>query len=197
MRASAADFAMTLRGWCRDQGHEFVEGDGQFARGLCAAPRRRDVGEGPNAATFRRAGESAVYAAPPADWDSPRAAPRSRRAGRPLLPLQPKERVWAERRPKLYAQAVAAQWNPQTAIDWDERVASRMRVGAGRRAGDDLPDRERERGAACRRASSRKSIRISGKSCNCSPCRSPTRRATSKSSPRAPRCGAERWGCPR
>src|SRR5262252_1918175 len=30
VRASATDFAIHLRGWCREQGHEFAEGDGQF-----------------------------------------------------------------------------------------------------------------------------------------------------------------------
>ena len=34
--------------------------------------------------------------------------------------LREKELVWAENAPKLYEQAVAAQWNPNTAIPWDD-----------------------------------------------------------------------------
>src|SRR5262249_61417704 len=30
VRASATDFAIHLRGWCREQGHEFVGGDDRF-----------------------------------------------------------------------------------------------------------------------------------------------------------------------
>jgi hypothetical protein len=35
--------------------------------------------------------------------------------------LNQKEQVWAESVPRLYAQAAAAQWDPATAIKWDER----------------------------------------------------------------------------
>src|SRR5215510_2261098 len=56
VRASATDFAIHLRGWCREQGHEFVGGDDRFvawvvrgAAGALAGSRARG--------SVRRAGE--------------------------------------------------------------------------------------------------------------------------------------------
>jgi TusA-related sulfurtransferase len=36
------------------------------------------------------------------------------------FPLSDKAAIWADEAPRLYAQAVNAQWNPDTAIDWAE-----------------------------------------------------------------------------
>jgi TusA-related sulfurtransferase len=122
VRASATDFAMTLRGWCREQGHEFVEGDGQFVAWVVRGAASEGRWRGAERAGLSAARENnAVCAAPPADWGFA-ARGAAVEAGGPAFyyPLQSKERVWAESAPKLYAQAVAAQWNPQTAINWDE-----------------------------------------------------------------------------
>jgi len=35
------------------------------------------------------------------------------------FPLSDKDEIWADEAPRLYAQAVAAQWDPNKAIDWD------------------------------------------------------------------------------
>ncbi|HKQ76377.1 MAG TPA: sulfurtransferase TusA family protein [Blastocatellia bacterium] len=53
VRASAPDFAVHLRGWCREQGHGYVEGDDQFVawvvRGASANGRDLHGAErGPN-----------------------------------------------------------------------------------------------------------------------------------------------------
>jgi len=122
VRASATDFAMSLRGWCREQGHEFMEGDGQFVAWIVRGAASQGRWRGAERAGLSDAREeSAVFAAPPADWGFA-ARGAAVEAGGPAFyySLQTKERVWAEIAPKLYAQAVAAQWNPQTAIDWDE-----------------------------------------------------------------------------
>src|SRR5215475_4807461 len=123
VRASASDFAVHLRGWCREQGHDFVEGDGQFVAWIVSGAASQGRWRG-----AERAGESGArengatpVAAPPADWGVA-ARGAAIEAGGPAFhyPLQTKERVWAENLPKLYAQAAASQWNPQTAIDWNE-----------------------------------------------------------------------------
>src|SRR5262245_63015669 len=48
VRASATDFAVHLRGWCREQGHELLEGDDQFVarvvRGASSQSRWRRAG---------------------------------------------------------------------------------------------------------------------------------------------------------
>lgn len=38
------------------------------------------------------------------------------------FPLSDKVMIWANEAPKLYAQAVAAQWNPDEAIDWTQPI---------------------------------------------------------------------------
>ena len=125
VRASTPDFAVHLRGWCREQGHEFVEGDDQFVawivRGAAAGGRWRQA-ERAGLADARE--NDAVRAAPPADWGfASRGA--AIEPGGPAFhyALRTKDQVWAENVPKLYAQAAAAQWSLQTAINWDEPFA--------------------------------------------------------------------------
>src|SRR5262249_57577783 len=78
VRASATDFAMHLRGWCREQGHEFVEGDDQFAawvvRGASSQGRWRG-GERAGLSDARENG--AGCATPSAGWGFPASAPQT------------------------------------------------------------------------------------------------------------------------
>jgi len=125
VRVSTPDFAAHLRGWCREQGHEYVEGDDQLAwiaRGAAAHGRWRQAER--SGLADARENDAAPVDAPPADWGFA-ARGAAIEAGGPAFhyALQTKEQVWAENVPKLYAQAVAAQWNPQTAINWDEPFA--------------------------------------------------------------------------
>src|SRR6266508_3735926 len=135
VRASATDFAMHLRGWCREQGHEFVEGDDQFVAWVVRGAASQGRWRGAERAGLSDARENgAVCATPPADWGfAARGAAIEAGGAGFYYPLQAKEQVWAENLPKLYAQAVAAQWNPQTAINWGEPFA---------------PDEEMERAVA-------------------------------------------------
>jgi hypothetical protein len=123
VQASAPDLAVHLRGWCREQGHEFVEGDGQFVAWIVRGASSQGRWQGAELARLSGATEhdASPVNAPPADWGFA-ARGAAIEAGGPAFyyPLQTKERVWAENLPKLYAQGVAAQWNPQAAINWDE-----------------------------------------------------------------------------
>src|SRR5215475_2970155 len=115
VRASAPDFAVHLRGWCREQGHKYLEGDDQFLSWIApvaAAHGRWRQAERAGQADAQ--GNDALRAAPPADWGFA-ARGAAIEAGGPAFhyALQTKEQVSAENVPKLYAQAVAAQWNPQ------------------------------------------------------------------------------------
>src|SRR5262245_8705688 len=69
VRASAQDFAVHLRAWCRAQGHEYLEGDDQFVawivRGSAADGRWRQA-ERAGLADARE--EGAVLAVPPSNW---------------------------------------------------------------------------------------------------------------------------------
>jgi len=115
----APELAVHLRGWCRAQGHdiEMVQiTDGPVAviyRGSAEVGRWRGA-ESTGDATIPE--EHA-----PANWGL---AGRSAtvEAGAPTFdfPLDTRTEVWAKEAARLYAQAAASQWNPATAIPWDE-----------------------------------------------------------------------------
>ncbi len=135
VRGSAPDLAVHLRGWCRSQGHEVVwpEADRQtldaalpeggsplvawIVRGVAAGVRWQGA-ETAGAPDSRE--PRAVVEHPPARWGlAARGAVVE--AGGPefYFRLDSKAEVWANSAPRLYQQAVAAQWDPATAIDWD------------------------------------------------------------------------------
>src|SRR5512145_1694907 len=94
VRASAADFATHLRGWCREQGHEFVEGGGQFTAWIVRGAASQGRWRGAEQAGLSDARENgAVRAAPPLDWGFA-ARGAAIEAGGPAFhyPLQTKER---------------------------------------------------------------------------------------------------------
>ena len=116
---NAPELAIHLRGWCRAQGHDIEIS--QITGGPVAVLYRSGAEDG-----RWRGAESTGEAATPqiqahANWGL---AGRSAtvEAGAPAFdfPLDTRAEVWAEEAARLYAQAAAAQWNPATAIPWDE-----------------------------------------------------------------------------
>ena len=78
--------------------------------------------------------------------------PRAARWSRPARPSSisissTRSRCGPTRPPRLYAQAAAAQWDPETAIPWNAPFDACRRGRGRRRADHDVPDRERDRGA--------------------------------------------------
>ena len=61
--------------------------------------------------------------------------------------LVDKVEVWADDAARIYAQAVAAQWDPETAIPWKRRIRPRRRGRRRGRPDHDVSDRERDRRA--------------------------------------------------
>lgn len=136
IRGRAPDLAIHLRSWCRVQGHQLVwPEDGSanrdehsasestliawLVRGSAAGGRWLHA-ESAGAADSSQPG--AVVDRPSARWGLA-ARGAMVEAGGPEFHfrLNSKEEVWADNVPRLYLQAAAAQWNPATAIDWDER----------------------------------------------------------------------------
>lgn len=121
VRTASLDFTVHLRGWCRAQGHEYLEGSEEsiawILRGEAASERWSHA---------ERAGKAdsglsdAVMDAPSPNWGLA-ARGAAVEAGGPQFHyrLQTKEQVWARNLPKLYAQAIDAQWNPNLSIDWE------------------------------------------------------------------------------
>jgi hypothetical protein len=127
--------ATHLRGWCRAQGHDLIWPDlvpenpktsaaesspfiAWIVRGSAATSRWRGAEQAGLPDPFI---SGAVSDHPPATWGLAARGARIE-AGGPefFFGLNSKAQVWAEGLPRLYAQAAAAQWNPATAINWDE-----------------------------------------------------------------------------
>lgn len=129
VRGNSPALTVHLRSWCRAQGHDFLPETSDFAasaqqspvvgwiiRGKASTGRWKDA-QRAGAPDFRA--PSAIVENPPANWGL--AARGSKvEAGTPEFHfgLDSKVEVWADNVPRLYAQAVAAQWNPDAAIDW-------------------------------------------------------------------------------
>ncbi|MFT3765756.1 MAG: ferritin-like domain-containing protein [Minicystis sp.] len=119
VRGRDPHLAVHLRAFCRAAGHGFVSLEGgplAVVRGAAANERW---------AGAERAGgvdptdPAAVVERPPARWGL---AARGAlvEAGAPAIafPLDEKVAVWSDEAPRLYAQAAAAQWDPESAIPW-------------------------------------------------------------------------------
>ena len=96
VRASAPDFAVHLRGWCREQGHDFVEGDSQFVAWIVCGAASHGRWRGSERAGGSSAKENSAtpVAAPPADWGvAARSAAIEPGGPAARYPLSTKERV--------------------------------------------------------------------------------------------------------
>jgi hypothetical protein len=124
VEGTASGLDVDLRGWCRVEGHRFDWQPGAGgARGQAVV-----VNGGADAGRWagsERAGESdgrrpgAIAEHPPRRWGL---AARGAliEAGAPEFDfhLVDKIEVWSDDAARLYAQAVAAQWDPETAVPW-------------------------------------------------------------------------------
>lgn len=120
---SSAGWEAQLSAWCRNQGHQvsLTEQDGRVVarvtRGVAQAGRWRGALHTGHADP---ALEGAVAEQAQACWGLA-ARGATVEAGSPAMHfrLDHKNEVWADSAAELYAQAVAAQWNPDEAIDWN------------------------------------------------------------------------------
>ncbi|MGE0872093.1 MAG: ferritin-like domain-containing protein [Kofleriaceae bacterium] len=114
VRGTASSLQVDLPAWCRANGHAIAE------RG-----RGYEITRGPDRwAGAERAGSvgSPSHHAP-ARWGL---AARGAlvEAGTPVLEfaIADRQTTWAEEAPRMYAHAAAAQWDPASAIPWDEVI---------------------------------------------------------------------------
>ena len=130
VRGRAPDLGVHLAAWCRAAGHELVSPTpgGGVDRGasplvglMIRGPADMSRWHGAEQAGLALAGRpGAVVEHPPTTWGVA-ARGATVEAGSPAFhfSLSSKTGIWADDAARLYAQAVAAQWNPNTAIDWD------------------------------------------------------------------------------
>src|SRR5579862_5449601 len=125
VEGTAVDLEIDLRAWCRDEGHTFQIQPNQSSNGLQRA-QVVIVNGGAEASRWtgaQRAGQTHAPASnPPRRWGLA-ARGATVEAGTPEFDfhLVDKIDVWADDAARLYAQAVAAQWDPKTAIPWDSQ----------------------------------------------------------------------------
>lgn len=117
---SKAGWDAQLSAWCRSQGHAFsLDGQGvaKVVRGGAEAGRWRGAMHTGHADPRKH---GAVAEKAPACWGLA-ARGATVEAGSPAMHFRLDQKIdlWAENAAELYAQAVAAQWNADEAIDWD------------------------------------------------------------------------------
>ncbi len=114
VRGRAPGWDVHLRAWCRQQGHGLrFDGDSAWlTRDAQAQGRWRGALATGNAA------EPEPQAQP--EWGlAARGALVEAGGPRLAFGLHRREQIWAATAAELYAQAAAAQWDPETAIDWN------------------------------------------------------------------------------
>ncbi len=126
VRGTHPDLVGQLATWCRLQGHRLRVPD-------AAQPSRVVVERGPTAASrfvgATRAGhvesDAGTLAERPApDWGlAARGALVEPGGPAPVFGLDRRDEIWTDRADRLYAQALAGQWDPAAAIDWTTPVA--------------------------------------------------------------------------
>ena len=120
VRGDSPDWDMHLLAWCRSQGHAVTFADdhaivtrGPFQQGRWQGAVRHGEAD-------RRA-EGAVAEHAQAAWGLA-ARGATVEAGSPGFDFRfsDKSDIWAESAAELYRQALAGQWDPETAIDWSQ-----------------------------------------------------------------------------
>ena len=116
--SSETDFALHLAAWCRQKGCSFEEVSAHKCR--VTRPKSFTV----RAATATPAGTIQEPAASaPESWGlAARGAMVEPGITGFYFPLKHGDHIWTKRLTALYRRAAAAQWNPDTAIDWSQKV---------------------------------------------------------------------------
>ena len=124
VRGRHPELSHHLAVWCRQAGHRFrVRGDDDVVAGsgIAGIVERGDTA-GAAWVGAQRAGATdplVVAARAGADWGlAARGAAIEPGGPTPRFASAERDAVWTERAAGLYAQAVAAQWDPASAIDW-------------------------------------------------------------------------------
>jgi len=127
VKGTSPELEIDLRSWCRDQGHG-IEIQPRENGGGARISIRNGGAEAKRWTGAQRAGEAnaaqngGVVPHAPRQWGLA-ARGATVEAGSPAFDfhLVDKIEVWSDDAARLYAQAVAAQWDPKTAVPWDAK----------------------------------------------------------------------------
>jgi TusA-related sulfurtransferase len=112
-----------LPAWCREHGHRVERPGPADPLDLVGVVIRGSAGDDRWAGAERAgsAGTEGLSRRPPSSWGlGARGALLEAGGPQATFDLDDRDMVWADVAPKLYAQAVARQWDPATAVRWDE-----------------------------------------------------------------------------
>ena len=122
VRGRSEDLDVHLRAWCRAEGHRFdwqtPDADGGHAV-IHTGPAETERWVGAHHVSGDGAGDDSVAEHPPRSWGLA-ARGSTIEAGTPEFDftLTDKLDVWSDDAAHIYQQAVAAQWDPETAVPW-------------------------------------------------------------------------------
>jgi TusA-related sulfurtransferase len=110
-----------LEAWCRQNGHRVRQAlDTDFGVRAWVARGRADLDRWADAQRAGGPKPSGIVSDPAPDWGlAARGALIESGGPSPPFDITHRDRVWAEIAPSLYAHAASAQWNPDTAVEWD------------------------------------------------------------------------------
>ncbi|CCH18068.1 hypothetical protein [Micromonospora lupini] len=121
-----AALGVHLPAWCRSRGHR-VEWPDPAHRSRLVAVVVRGTADDDRWFGAERAGPplpAALHSRPPPRWGlGARGALLEAGGPEARFDLDDRDLVWADIAPTLYAQAAARQWDPQTAVPWDDTFA--------------------------------------------------------------------------
>lgn len=123
VHGAAPALSVHVAAWCRGEGHSLVTADGGSAADKDAVVTiRRGSADNARWSDAERAGTPSldgVVERPKASWGLAARGASVERGGAAFdFRLNEKRVLWADDAARLYQQAVAAQWDPQSAIDW-------------------------------------------------------------------------------
>lgn len=121
-----AMLAVHLGAWCRMEGHRLETAESGLAKPPVGVVIRGDREDNRWIGAIRagNAASGAVVARPPAQWGlAPRGALVEAGGPEPYFDLDDRDLLWADVAPKLYAYAAARQWDPATAVPWNDPFA--------------------------------------------------------------------------
>jgi hypothetical protein len=110
-----------LAAWCRSEGHRLEVSDGAPVGRFDAVIVRGERADLRWLGAVRAGETGTVRDRPPAAWGmAARGALLEAGGPEPHFDLDDRDLVWADVAPQLYAHAAARQWDPATAVPWDE-----------------------------------------------------------------------------
>jgi hypothetical protein len=124
VRGSAPEWELHLAAWCRQQGHALSMRslpNGMIEAAVTRAPWADGRWQGAVTTGHSSLGNDELPAAEADPTWGLAARGATVESGSPTFAfaLNKRDEIWAATAGELYRQAVAAQWDPQTAVDWD------------------------------------------------------------------------------